>query len=92
MQSTCSLVKLTRHHPPLLLTIDAKLPLAFVVSSIVVSYDSRKADHRSITELLSSLDWGDILDCEDIEVAEQQDLVCFFFKAYLAFMFFLFDC
>lgn len=47
------------------------LPLEFVISPIAVSYDFRKADHRSITELLSSLDWGDFLDTEGIEAAAQ---------------------
>ncbi|XP_062713819.1 uncharacterized protein LOC134290655 [Aedes albopictus] len=70
-EALAPLVKLTVHHPPLLLTIDAKSPLEFVISPIAVSYDFHKADHRSITEELSGLDWGGILDTEDMEVAAQ---------------------
>lgn len=65
------LVRLDRHHPPLLVTLSTKLMHDFNISPATVSYDFRNADHGSIAELLSNLDWDDLLDTVDIESAAQ---------------------
>lgn len=63
------LVKPTPHHLPLIVTVESKLLHDFDETPVAVSYDFRKADYRSISDLLSSLDWENILDHHDVEVA-----------------------
>ncbi|XP_062542037.1 uncharacterized protein LOC134210028 [Armigeres subalbatus] len=65
------LVKLVNHHPPLLVSLHRKLENYVDTSSAVFFYDFRKADHRSISNLISSLDWGNILDNDDVDRAAE---------------------
>ncbi|XP_062538394.1 uncharacterized protein LOC134206685 [Armigeres subalbatus] len=65
------LVKLVNHQPPLLVSLHRKLENYVDTSSAAFFYDFRKADHRSISNLISSLDWGNILDHDDVDRAAE---------------------
>lgn len=63
------LVKHVSHHPPLIVNIPKCLDRDFIDFPEPVSYDFRKADHRSITDVLTSLDWDVIFDTDDANSA-----------------------
>ncbi|XP_058821205.1 uncharacterized protein LOC131683342 isoform X1 [Topomyia yanbarensis] len=65
------LVKPVAHHPPLIAMIDRTLAHNYIVPPVLVSYDFHKADHHSIADLFSTLDWLNILDPEDVDTAVQ---------------------
>lgn len=67
----CPLVKMVAHHPPLLVTMKHSLVHDSINSSATFSYDFHKADHRSIAELFTTLDWENVLDLNNIESAAQ---------------------
>lgn len=63
------LVKLVPHHPPLLVMFEKKMLHDHVVAPTAVAYTFQKADHRSIEEVPSQLNWEHILDTEDVNFA-----------------------
>lgn len=65
------LVKDAPHHRPLVVSIEDNVARDFFTTPAAVSYDFRKADHRGITEVLSSLDWENILDSDDVNSATE---------------------
>ncbi|XP_062540753.1 uncharacterized protein LOC134208822 [Armigeres subalbatus] len=73
--SICSapapLVKDVAHHRPLVIAVEDNVMRDFFNPPAVVSYDFHKADHRSITEVLSNMDWEHILDLVDINSAAE---------------------
>lgn len=71
VMAPCPLVKMVAHHPPLLVTIKHSLVHDSINSSATFSYDFHKADHRSIAELFTTLDWENVLDLNNIESAAQ---------------------
>lgn len=64
------LVKLVNHHPPLVLTL-RDCQSYETRTSIPFFYDFRNADHRSIVEYFAAVDWLDVLDNGDVNVAAQ---------------------
>lgn len=64
----CELVKVVPHHPPLVIAVENKLARDFIKFPAVV-HDFSKADHRSIADVLATIDWGNTLDSNDIERA-----------------------
>ncbi|XP_055523057.1 uncharacterized protein LOC129717226 [Wyeomyia smithii] len=70
-EAPAPLVKIVPHHPPLLVTINADLKRDLDTASATVSYDFRIADHQSIAEFFSELDWNSILDSVNAENAAQ---------------------
>lgn len=65
----CALVKDVPHHPPLIINVENSLVHDFEDAVASVSYDFRRADHRSIAEVLTSIDWEHVLDPGDVETA-----------------------
>lgn len=58
------MVKEVKHHPPLVLTLNDRRPND-PKTIVPTFYDFRNADHRSIAEYLSAVDWLHILDERD---------------------------
>ncbi|XP_053685949.1 uncharacterized protein LOC128735493 [Sabethes cyaneus] len=67
----CPLIKPVLHHPPLIVCIEDKPLRDFIEFPAAISYNFRKADMHSINGVLSSIDWAEILDPEDVEAAAQ---------------------
>ncbi|XP_062539101.1 uncharacterized protein LOC134207392 [Armigeres subalbatus] len=65
------LVKDVAHHRPLVIAVEDNVMRDFFNPPAVVSYDFHKADHRSITEVLSNMDWEHILDPVNINSAAE---------------------
>lgn len=59
------------HYRPLVVSIKDNVARDFFTTPAAVSYDFRKADHRGITEVLSSLNWENILDSDDVNSATE---------------------
>lgn len=65
------LVKHVRFHPPLLLSLSVISSTAFTSTSVPARYNFYKADVNSISEVLSSIDWENLLDKFDVDIAVQ---------------------
>ncbi|XP_062716091.1 uncharacterized protein LOC134291840 isoform X3 [Aedes albopictus] len=68
IEAPLPLVKDVNHHKALVITLhDHQISLAQSISSVF--YDFRKADHQSIIEYLAAIDWNDVLDERDVDIA-----------------------
>lgn len=65
------LVKIVAHHPPLHLSIEKRSIDEAKDNPAPVVYDFRRADYDSITRLLFTLGWENILDRNDVSASTQ---------------------
>ncbi|XP_058445512.1 uncharacterized protein LOC131426653 [Malaya genurostris] len=65
------MVKYVKHHPPLCLEIEASRQSHSSNVDGTVRYDYKKADYRKIIDFLSNIDWSEVLDKDDANLAVQ---------------------
>lgn len=65
------LVKFVAHHPPLHLSLEVDRETNTYSVPEDVCYNFKRADYDSIVDILLSIDWDEILDHDDIDVAVQ---------------------
>jgi len=65
------LVKLVAHHPPLHVVLEKKWTSDLADTPACVRYNFRKADYPSIMAILFSVDWENVLDSANIDMAVQ---------------------
>ncbi|XP_055615034.1 uncharacterized protein LOC129761341 [Toxorhynchites rutilus septentrionalis] len=69
IEASAPLVKLCRHHPPLLISISISPPLVFANTAESTYYNYRKADYSSMNRYFLGINWNDILENQDIDNA-----------------------
>lgn len=68
-EAAAPLVKLARHHPPLHLVLEDRARYSFRQVAAAVYYDFKRADFNTISDVLSTIDWVDVLDNDDVDAA-----------------------
>lgn len=69
MQAPSPLVKICRHHPPVLARMEISPQIRFCDTVENVSYDYSKADFNKINDFLAHVDWDDVFRDLDANLA-----------------------
>lgn len=69
IESPSPLVKSCHHHPPLLVSLYVPPPLIFTCSAESICYNYSKADFLSMNSFFESVNWSEMLNIHDIELA-----------------------
>ncbi|XP_055633007.1 uncharacterized protein LOC129773425 [Toxorhynchites rutilus septentrionalis] len=65
------LVTTVSYHPALHLVLENRASNQFRKTATAVYYDFKEADYNAISNVLSTIDWEDVLDCDDVDNAVQ---------------------